>query len=289
MLPADHPFWRTHYPPSAWNCSCYVVGARDMDAALRRGGKAGYTAPPKGWDTRDSRGRLPGVDEGWDYQPGGTVAEQLRGLTPMLLDVPPVGRPILPPICPDRGAHARSDCPGPLPSPRPFDPALLLPDGKWERYYIDAFLEVFGLKFGENTIITDPAGERLVIGTALFIDRAASARKGETVYKVFKDKTRRRHMRLLAETILHPQEIWEQWEWIGANEWMGKRGAMTLRRRYLAWWDVGDVERPGLSVFEFAPKRWWTGVTAFVPEDNPGKTWQDYMQQQRAGKRRWPK
>ena len=73
VLPADHPFWRTHYPPSAWNCSCYVVGARDMDAALRRGGKAGYTAPPKGWDARDSRGRLPGVDEGWDYMPGATV------------------------------------------------------------------------------------------------------------------------------------------------------------------------------------------------------------------------
>lgn len=77
VLPADHPFWRTHYPPSAWNCSCYVVGARDMDAALRRGGKAGYTAPPKGWDTRDSRGRLPGVDEGWDYMPGESRAEDV--------------------------------------------------------------------------------------------------------------------------------------------------------------------------------------------------------------------
>lgn len=77
VLPADHPFWRTHYPPSAWNCSCYVVGARDMDAALRRGGKAGYTAPPKGWDTRDSRGRLPGVDAGWDYMPGASRAEDV--------------------------------------------------------------------------------------------------------------------------------------------------------------------------------------------------------------------
>ncbi|MGE4366517.1 phage minor head protein [Thermomonas sp.] len=89
VLPADHPFWRTHYPPSAWNCSCYVVGARDMDAALRRGGKAGYTAPPKGWDTRDSRGRLPGVDEGWDYQPGGTVADTVRTLASKLDKWPP--------------------------------------------------------------------------------------------------------------------------------------------------------------------------------------------------------
>lgn len=288
-LPADHPFWKTHYPPNGWGCGCRVVGASSAKSAERLGGKPGYTEPPAGWDVPDAKGRLPGIDEGWDYQPGATVAARLRGLAPALLDAPPAGRPILPPICPDRGAHARADCPGPLPRPRPFDPGLLLPDDKWERYYIDAFLEVFGLRFGEDKIITDPAGERLLVGTALFIDRVASAKKSEPVYKVFKDKTRRRYMRLLAETILHPQEIWEQWEWIGANEWMGKREAMALRRRYLAWWDIGDEDRPGLSVFEFSPKRWWTGVTAFVPEDKADMTWQDYMQQQRAGKRRWPK
>lgn len=77
VLPAEHPFWRTHYPPSAWNCSCYVTGAHDMEAAVRRGGTAGYTEPPEGWDVRDARGLLPGVDEGWDYAPGATVADHI--------------------------------------------------------------------------------------------------------------------------------------------------------------------------------------------------------------------
>jgi hypothetical protein len=87
-----------------------------------------------------------------------------------------------------------------------------------------------------------------------------------------------RCQRALAETILHPQEIWEQWEWVAAREWMGAREAMALRRRYLALWDVADDERPALSVFEFSPKRWWTGVTTFVPEDSAsGTPWQDYV------------
>jgi hypothetical protein len=49
-----------------------VVGARSAEGAARLGGKPGYTAPPEGWDVRDAKGRLPGVDEGWDYMPGGT-------------------------------------------------------------------------------------------------------------------------------------------------------------------------------------------------------------------------
>lgn len=282
-LPADHDFWKTHYPPNGWGCGCRVVGASSKDAAARLGGNPDYGAPPPGWDERDAKGRLPGVDEGWDYMPGGTVAGQLRGLVPALLDDPPSGRPILPPICPDRGAHAKAQCPGPLPRPRPFDPGLLLPDDKRERYYIDAFLEVFGLRFGEDKIVTDAAGERLVIGTSLFVDRVESAKKGRTVYKVFKDGIRRRHMRMLAETILHPQEIWEQWEWHYAEE------RMMLRRRYLALYDIGDDTRPGLSVFEFSPKRWWTGVTSFVPEDKKDMTWQEYLALQRAGYLRFRK
>jgi hypothetical protein len=100
---------------------------------------------------------------------------------------------------------------------------------------------------------------------------------------MFKDATRRRYVRMLAETILHPQEIWEQWEWMYALE------VMALRRRYIALWDIGDDTRPGLTVFEFSPKRFWSGVTAFVPEDKKDMTWREYLALQRAGKRRWPR
>lgn len=57
-----------------------MVGARSAEGAARLGGKPGYTAPPQGWDVRDAKGRLPGVDEGWDYMPGGTVADTVRAL-----------------------------------------------------------------------------------------------------------------------------------------------------------------------------------------------------------------
>lgn len=72
-LPADHPFWKTHYPPNGWGCGCRVVGASSAKSAERLGGKPGYTEPPAGWDVPDAKGRLPGIDEGWDYQPGGAV------------------------------------------------------------------------------------------------------------------------------------------------------------------------------------------------------------------------
>lgn len=78
-LPREHPFWRTHYPPNGWGCSCYVVGAGSEEAARRLGGEPGR-APPAGWNERGRDGRLPGVDEGWDYAPGATAAEAVRAL-----------------------------------------------------------------------------------------------------------------------------------------------------------------------------------------------------------------
>lgn len=53
VLPKDHPFWLTHYPPNGFNCRCVAFGV-DAEEADRVGvtdSKDIPTDPPdKGWD-----------------------------------------------------------------------------------------------------------------------------------------------------------------------------------------------------------------------------------------------
>ena len=73
-LPPDHPFWRTHFPPSDWGCSCYVVGARTA-AGVRRLGGDPDKALPENWRALDPRTGAPvGIGKGWDYAPGASVS-----------------------------------------------------------------------------------------------------------------------------------------------------------------------------------------------------------------------
>lgn len=69
-LPATHAFWKRYYPPNGWGCQCYVVGARTAAGARRLGGDPDKT-PIEGWDAAEA----PGIDDGWDYQPGARVAQ----------------------------------------------------------------------------------------------------------------------------------------------------------------------------------------------------------------------
>jgi uncharacterized protein with gpF-like domain len=88
-LPADHPFWQTHYPPSGWGCRCRVVGANGPETAKLVGGKPDYTEPPAGWDAIDPKtGEPPGIDKGWGYMPGGT-SDLVREIERKAATLPP--------------------------------------------------------------------------------------------------------------------------------------------------------------------------------------------------------
>jgi hypothetical protein len=92
ILPIDHPFWRTHWPPNGWLCKCQVrmISAREAQALLgteRVIGKSPegedikirYTdSPPDlGPDIQHRNRRTgvitmvpPGIDPGWHTNPG---------------------------------------------------------------------------------------------------------------------------------------------------------------------------------------------------------------------------
>jgi len=78
VLPPDHPFWATHAPPNGWGCSCYIVGARSFRGAQRLGGQPGKELP-EGWQKLDPKTGAPvGIDKGWAYAPGRSVADDIR-------------------------------------------------------------------------------------------------------------------------------------------------------------------------------------------------------------------
>jgi SPP1 gp7 family putative phage head morphogenesis protein len=78
VLPADDPWWRTHFPPNGWGCKCYVETLSESDLA-RLDQDGPDQAPPIEWEeaTVGTRGptrrtvRTPkGIDPGFGYTPG---------------------------------------------------------------------------------------------------------------------------------------------------------------------------------------------------------------------------
>lgn len=77
-LPPDHPFWETHAPPNGWGCTCRIRGA-DSERGIRRAGGDPGKALPEGWDAINAKtGEPPGIDKGWGYAPGNSVADELK-------------------------------------------------------------------------------------------------------------------------------------------------------------------------------------------------------------------
>lgn len=63
---ADDPFWMQAAPPNGWGCQCSVEGVSERE--MKRMGKDGPDTPPADW----------APDEGWDYAPGASVADDIN-------------------------------------------------------------------------------------------------------------------------------------------------------------------------------------------------------------------
>ena len=77
ILPVDHPWWRTHYPPNGWKCRCDAVSVSEDDMQ-RYGWKASDAPADEGTVTwvNPATGEVMDVpadiDPGWAYNPGDT-------------------------------------------------------------------------------------------------------------------------------------------------------------------------------------------------------------------------
>ena len=73
ILPVDHDWWQTHYPPNGWNCRCYVQSLSARDIA-RYGWSVDEDAPPERTIIKWQHGRpveLPaGIDPGFGVNVG---------------------------------------------------------------------------------------------------------------------------------------------------------------------------------------------------------------------------
>jgi SPP1 gp7 family putative phage head morphogenesis protein len=94
VLPVDHGFWRTHFPPNGWRCRCTVQHLSEMDLE-----DFGYEASADPdvemvpW-TNDRTGEVlqvpTGVDPGFGHNPGQVALDQhaARALMGKLVDAP---------------------------------------------------------------------------------------------------------------------------------------------------------------------------------------------------------
>jgi SPP1 gp7 family putative phage head morphogenesis protein len=81
ILPVDHAWWLTHFPPCGWNCRCTVISLSQRD--LDRMGRGVSDVPPSTeyeW-TNPRTGELvrvpTGIDPGWGYAPGAARREAI--------------------------------------------------------------------------------------------------------------------------------------------------------------------------------------------------------------------
>lgn len=244
VLLANDPWWNVHSPSNGYGCKCKKF-PRSRRWMQRNGRAEADVAPTDEYrDFIDERTgevkQIPlGIDPGFEHRPGQSWLRSLthRQQTKQTPQVEPI------PI----GPVAK---PG-LPEPTPVSAAAVLEDGLPDEQYVQAFLDEFG---GAEQVFIDILGEPIAINDYLFRDADGS-------FKVGKDKIRHRYMRLLARSLIQPDEVWALLE-----PDFKTPGKYRVKRRYIKRWvlEENGQEVHGFSAFEYGQGT-WTGSTVFTP------------------------
>lgn len=148
---------------------------------------------------------------------------------------------------------------------KPLTKDMLLPthqtSGWTDTEYINKFLGEFGTETGNPIVYRDVINDPVVISEALFEDRLKGG------YKVLK-ADREVYLKLLADTIKDPTELW--------LTWVQGKGDPRLCKRYIGLYEESKGKMGGYVVFDLVDDM-WQGTTAFSPEKL------GYLDAQRAG------
>ncbi|MFD2678037.1 PBECR2 nuclease fold domain-containing protein [Camelimonas lactis] len=237
VLLHDDPWWKTHFPPNGWLCSCGIrpLSRREATREQEKRGKASMIddAPPLNLHgvvdpkTGETVMVPSGIDFGWDHMPGDSWE---RGLVP-----PELQRPL-----PAAGEAAPDVSLPPLSDYGRASAVRDLPAGSAIGTYVDAVLGMFGAGRGENgaSVYRDEAGGAVVISEAMF---QASDGLGKAIKRTVGGDYLR-----AAEALKDPDEIWVDWE---TDE---RTSRPVLRRRYIRY----DGDRSSVAVFTWGQNGW---------------------------------
>lgn len=97
VLPIDHPFWQTHYPPNGWRCRCRAFAVSEADVAqleaegirIQREAPPVATIPFVNRRTGEETQVPVGIDPGWAYNPGLVRGDEVARLQRNALDTLP--------------------------------------------------------------------------------------------------------------------------------------------------------------------------------------------------------
>lgn len=209
ILPVDHPWWDTHYPPCGWKCRCQ---AKPRNQRMLDAKGLSVTDKPKVF-----------MSEPWTNKRTGEVHQVERGIDPGFSYN--VGKAALDPLTPR-----------PLGGGADEITAAALPENGLAD--LQAFFSPFGIERADairkGKVVTDPAGWPLPISGGWFRDVAGKLS--------MPSQSRMRHLSAAAEALADPDEI--RWRWV-----KGADGSAMLMRRYIGPNAVVDVGRVGWRFF----------------------------------------